>query len=148
KEIMMRIRRLFLLAVPTLLVGFGIFSLAQVKVWSGGFPQVEYRVVFYNLDQQPLKGIKLIVTNEQGGVSYGYPVTDFTEDLTPISDEQGLMVFHHVDLSPEFGGKCANLFFLFPLGTCEPPQYELQFEFSGNKLARYRYIDYLGTKPA
>jgi hypothetical protein len=142
----MTINRLIL---PFLLViaGVGVASLVETETWDGGFPQVEYRVHFMDQTQHPVKGVKLKVIDNRGNISFGYPVTDFREASVPTSGEDGAMVFHHVDLSPEFGGSCRKLFFLFPIGKCGPPQYNLQFLLLNRVIASFPYSDYLGTRP-
>lgn len=129
------------LIVALVITGTALVSLVDWEAWDGGFQQIEYCVTFLDENNHPLKGVQLRVFDSQGNTSWGYPVTDFTEDLIPTSNKKGMITFHHVNLSPEFGGKCCHLFFMFPLGKCEAPNYTLHFLLSGQLIASFRYID-------
>lgn len=116
-------------------------SLVQWEAWDGGFQQAEYRLTFLDEHGRPVKGVQLRVLDIEGNTSWGYPVTDFTEDLIPTSDDKGSMIFHHIGLSPEFGGKCCRLLFMFPIGQCEAPKYALHFILSGRPVVSFEYVD-------
>jgi hypothetical protein len=136
----MSIKRIALFVILAV-SGIALASLVRRELWDGGFRQVEYRISFIDESGHPIKGVQLKVIDSQSNISWAYPVTDYTENMAPTSDEDGLMVFHHVDLSPEFGGSCHRLFFLFPIGECEAPIYTLNFLLSGQTVASFSYID-------
>ncbi len=133
--------------VIVVLAGLALICPGIVELWDGGFSQVEFQVTVINQNGRPIEGVTLSVTDHKGDSALGYPVMDFRGGLTPTSDEKGLMVFHHVNLSPEFGGKCRKLFFLIPVGVCEAPKYHLHFLLRDRELACYEYSDYLGRWP-
>ena len=129
------------LIIALAIAGLALASLARKEVWDGGFQQVEYRVTFLDKDSRPLKGVQLRVFDSQGKTTFGYPITDFTDESPPSSDENGMMIFHHVGLSPEFGGSCQQLFFVFPVGKCDAPKYTVQFLLSNRPVASFDYTD-------
>lgn len=138
----------FALTLLLVVAGIAFACYGIQETWDGGFPQVEFQVTVIDRGGVPLEGVTLSVTSHNGETTFGYPVTDFTESLTPTSDERGLLVFHHVNLSPEYGGKCRKLFFLIPVGTCEAPRYTLHFLLRDKEVARFEYDEYLGRKPS
>lgn len=130
------------LIIALAIVSLALASLAEWEVWDGGFQQVEYHINFLDEYRDPVKGVRLNVFDSQGNTSLGYPVSDLTEDLIPTSNDKGEMIFHHVGLSPEFGGKCCQLLFMFPIGKCEWPKYTLQFVLSERPVASFEYSDF------
>jgi hypothetical protein len=109
-----------------LLIGFVSLTVTSV-IWDGGFSEAEYRITFVDDNGQPIEGIKLKVQDKLGTVYYYYPVSDFSPSRTPTSDQSGVLVFHHVDTGVEFGGRCAQLFWFFPIGQCNTPQFVCRF---------------------
>lgn len=136
----MTIKKFILILVVAITVT-GLASVAQKEVWDGGFLQVEFILTILDETERPLKGVQLMVLDAQGNKSLSYPVTDFTDESIPSSDENGTMTFHHVSLSPEFGGSCSHLFFLFPVGTCEAPKYTLKLFLADYTVASIKYTD-------
>ena len=116
-------------------------SLANVMVWDGAFRQAEYQLVFVDRAVKPVPRIELYVENENGANFYHYPVTDYSPDRTPTSDDKGVLTFHHVSPSLEFGGKCGNLFWVIPVGTCDSPIFICRFFASGKEVYRCRFND-------
>lgn len=129
------------LVIALAIIAVALVSLARKEVWDGGFQQIEYRVTFLDENSQPLKDVQLRVLDDQGNTTFGYPVTDFTDECIPASDENGTMIFHHVSLGMEFGGHCHYLFWMIPIGTCFPPKYTLHFLLSARPIASFAYTD-------
>lgn len=132
------------LAVVLIIIGIVWSFFGIVELWDGGFPQVEFQISFLDEQRSPLKGVKLAVTDSKEELAFGYPVIDYRQDSVPTSNDDGLMIFHHINLTPEFGGKCRWLFFVFPVGECEAPKYTLHFLIQDKEMARYEYHKYLG----
>lgn len=118
-----------------------LISLGQAQIWDGGFEQAEFQVEVRSHDGSPIKGIALRVVNENNDESYFYPVTDYTRADAITTDENGIMVFHHINLSPEFGGKCRQLFWTIPLGKCSPPRYWCRFVSGQETLYSLPFVD-------
>lgn len=131
--------------IIVIVIGLLLSFICPVIVWDGGFSQVEFQITFVDQQTKPINGVTLSVVNYSGATAFGYPVTDYREDSIPTSDDKGVMVFHHVNLSPEYGGKYRMMFFLIPVGKHEAPKYTLHFILSGKEIAHYEYNNYLGT---
>jgi hypothetical protein len=91
-------------------------------VWDGGFPQAQFHIYVVGESDRPLEDVEIEIRDRFGNKSYCYPVTDYHLDNKLVTDADGKVVFHHVNLSPEFGGQCLNLFFVIPIGKCEAPR--------------------------
>jgi hypothetical protein len=145
-EIIMKwltIRRIIAASIVVVTI-VGLISLTQVEAWDGGFKQAEFRIRFVDSSGRPVQGIKLAVNDASGKHSYCYPVPDYHEDSTPTTGGDGVMVFHHINLSPEYSGKVAYLFFLIPIGNRSPPVYYCQFSKQGELLCEVMFNDYFG----
>jgi len=135
------------LGVLLLSAAVALVSSTRVCRWDGGFAQVEFQIRFVDAANRGIRGVRLQVANGDGATAFAYPVTDFLENNVPTSDRDGLMVFHHISLSPEFGGSCWYLFFVIPLGTCDSPKFKLLFELNGIEIARFNdYGELQGTR--
>jgi hypothetical protein len=141
---MMKQAFLLRLAVILIVIVFVWSFFGIVEVWDGNFPQIEFQVSFLDKQGRPIKGVTLAVTDYKGALAYGYPVTDYREDSVPTSNNDGLMIFHHVTLGTEFGGKCRWVFFAIPVGDCEAPKYTLHFFVQDKEVSGYEYNKYLG----
>jgi hypothetical protein len=136
--------RRLLLGALIMIGGLAIASLIRVEAWDGGFPQAEFRVRFIDARGAPCKGISLMVKDAAGRPAYCYPVTDYHQECVPMSGDDGILVFHHVNLSPEFSGKVRYLFFALPIGQRSPPTYYCQFARSGEIVYEVPFNDYFG----
>jgi hypothetical protein len=128
------------------LVGFAS-CFATNEINDGGFRQMEWQLRFVDKDGRPIPGVQLTVLDNQGKIAFGYPVTDYLVNAVPTSNEDGLMVFHHVALGMEFSWGTRYLFFFIPIDTNKPPVYWLVFRASGRTVGTFRYNDYFGVNP-
>jgi hypothetical protein len=126
-------------AVLLLLTLAGFSFLSTYRVWDGGFPQAEYRLTFIDPAGKPIKGVVLAVTDHHGNPAYYYPVSDYSDASAPTSGGDGLISFRHVGGGMEFGGACWRLFFLIPIGRCNPPEYECVFSRGNEVIYRCHY---------
>ena len=53
---------------------------------------------FRDSNGMPVQGITLHVEDPKGNFCYRFPVTNFTPDRMPTSDDNGRLVFHHVSV--------------------------------------------------
>jgi hypothetical protein len=130
---------LLLGTVAGILILMGGFSFIQREAWDGGFGQAEFRLRFVDEEGAPVPGVQLVVRDKNGARAYCYPVIDYQETMQPMSDDSGLMTFHHINLSPEYGGKCWRLFFVIPMGDCDPPVYTCHFMLAGREIGQRRF---------
>lgn len=129
----------FLLFILLLLAGFS-FIHSEVH-WDGSFAQSEYQVALQDTDGKPLSGVQLRVEDEEGNPACGYPVTDYFPPNAPKSGADGVMVFHHVRLGQEFGGRERRLLWLLPMGEHESPRYVCRFFHDGREVLRIPFRD-------
>jgi hypothetical protein len=118
---------------------FGIGSSCMGIIWDGGFPQEEFEISFRDASGNATKGVELRVEDNEGRPFYFYPVSDYAPDLTPTSDENGIMIFHHIrSTALEFGGHEWYLFFFIPIGDGSP-KYVCRFLHDGREVYRIPY---------
>lgn len=113
-----------------------LLSLAGCGVSDGAFRQAEYQIKFEGLDGKPIEDIRLEVQDKGGSISYGYPVTDYYADSIPVSDANGMIVFHHVTYFFEWGGV-----FFFGWSDVSVPEFNLRFIKSGELIHETKYND-------
>jgi hypothetical protein len=99
----------------------------QRMIWDGGYATAEFQMTFVDEERKPLQGIELRVEDEGGHTYFHYPVTDYLPDHTPISDHNGLMVFHHAGHGVEFSGEVRYLYCLLPRKVRRGPVYICRF---------------------
>ncbi len=114
-----------------------LLVLAGCGVGDGSFSQAEYQIEFLSQDGKPIEGVKLEVQDEQGNIRYGYPVTDYYTGSTPTSDENGVIIFHHVRYFAEWGG---GFFFGLSCGS-SMPEFDCIFTRNGEILHSVKYGD-------
>ena len=131
--------RVVAVIVVLTVIGIALISLVQWKVWDGAFPQTEFEITFIDEANNPIHDVRLVVLDSEGNDSPFYPVTDYHPGHSISSDSHGKMVFHHVTSGVEFGGKCGSLFFLFPIGDCDPPTFSCQFVLGDELVGMFRY---------
>jgi hypothetical protein len=112
----------------------------RMFVWDGGFGQVEYQLTFIGDDGKPIEGVQLQVESQNGTNYFHYPVTDYIDGVTPTSNNEGVLTFHHVGDGVEFGGGCWELFG-FAFGECKGPVFELRFMLDGREIHRCKFND-------
>jgi hypothetical protein len=123
-----------------LLLTLAVFSfLSTYRVWDGGFPQAEYHLTFVDASGKPINGVVLAVIDRDGNPAYHYPVSDYSDGSAPTSSDDGIIAFRHVGGGMEFGGGCWRLFFLIPIGRCNPPEYECVFSRGDEVIYRCSY---------
>jgi hypothetical protein len=118
-----------------------VFLLAQVTgcgVWDGSFHQAEYQLKFVTADGSPVNDVKLNVYKGED-IRYAYPVTDYYPGNIPVSDSNGVVIFHHVIYSLEFGGP-----FFFGCSFPAPPDFNLRFIKDGKVIYEVKYSDLEG----
>jgi hypothetical protein len=129
-----------ILAVVGVIASSGLISLLYQEVWDGGFPSVEFQFRFVDVNEVPIRGVELRVLTKDGDEAFGYPVTDYLSDSVPMSDENGLLSFHHLSVGVEFSGRRRHLFFLIPVETGNGiPRYTVQFLFDSTVITSYPY---------
>ena len=104
-------------------------------VWDGSFRQAEYQLKFVTGDGSPVNDVKLSVYDGKD-ITYGYPVDDYYPAHIPTSDSNGVITFHHVTYSFEYGGM-----FFFGCSCPSPPDFNLQFTKDGNLIYEVKYSD-------
>jgi hypothetical protein len=118
---------------------FGFFSSCMGRLWDGGFPQEEFEISFRDADGNAIQGVEPRVEDRKGRPFYFYPVSDYAPDSAPTSDENGMMIYHHVSRSGlEFSGFDGHLFFIIPIGD-GPPEYICRFLRDGKEMYRVPY---------
>ncbi len=117
------------LIVCSLLGLVAYLSHARVHVvW--GYPTVEVRMVFRDLSGNPIEGVELCVVDENGQLSWGYPVSDYLPGQFLQSNGRGVLVFHHKSQGPEYSYQMSYLSYL--LGYRPPvPRFVCRFSLSG-----------------
>src|SRR5437879_4606711 len=111
------LRHRFIWVIAIIIPSFAFLSWAlSLRVWDGGYLQAEFQFKFMDDQGKPLQGVQLQVKGDDGKAAYCYPVTDFQEGAALTSDENGMLVFHHVSMIPEFGGRYGYVFFCYPIG--------------------------------
>jgi hypothetical protein len=105
--------------------------------WDGGFPPAEFVVQLVDEEGDPIQNAWLEVESaDTGEPSYEYPVYEFTQGERPTTGPDGQMVFHQVEQGIQFGGEGWDLFWLFPMGSMDQPNFTVTFRAEG-------YQDYL-----
>lgn len=134
-------RRVLVLTLGVLILSgiIVVWWLSPTIRWGGSFPQVEIELTFLDEDGNPIPGIELEVQNHEGKIAYCYPVTDYQEGFKPVSDRNGVMVFHHIGLGVEFGGATTYLFDKYKLWGDAPPDFSCHFRLAGNEVQRLDY---------
>jgi hypothetical protein len=113
----------------------------QTIHWDGGFESKEFSVKFTNTDGRPMRGVTLKVITQAGCVCYLYPINEFLPKSTPISDADGVMVFHHVGEHLEFGGREHANLIRMRFGETSAPEYACLFLLDGQEVYRINYAD-------
>lgn len=132
-------KKIVLLILSFLISIAALILTSRTITWDGGFPQAEYRIRFIDEQGKAVPGVTLEVRDKDGKTSYCYPVTDFAIGSAPVSDPDGIMLFHHIELWAEFGGRCTRWLGLFSTGKCDPPSYTCIFSLAGEEVARFDY---------
>jgi hypothetical protein len=117
---------------------FGIGSSCMGIIWDGGFPQEEFEISFRDADGNSIQGVELRVEDRKGRPFYFYPVSDYATDSAPTSDENGMMIFHHVSRGLEYSGFDGHVFFIIPIGDGSP-EYICRFLRDGKEIYRIPY---------
>jgi hypothetical protein len=127
-----------------LVVFLGLRSRVSVLIWDGSWAQEEYRITFEDRDGKPVEGVQLRVENESGDNFFHFPVTDYLPKHAPMSDSNGVLVFHHAPLSG-VSGRAWRRFGLIPMGEQSGPVYICRFLHDGEEVHRLRYTDLVNT---
>ena len=106
-------------------------------LYDGYYCQAEYQIKFVTPDGRPIDGVQLEVVDKSGNISYGYPVTDYCEGGIPTSDADGVITFHHVQYTMEWGG---IFFFCCVLGSGSR-EFDLLFSRNGELIYDTKYGD-------
>jgi hypothetical protein len=132
-------------------VGAGVIILTPVLyfaystrsdiIWDGSFRQGEYQFTFLDSTEKPLSGVELVVKNKSGAPSYCYPVIEHRKKPPVLSDDKGVITFHHVNMGTEFSGRCVTYFGVFRQGGFEPPKYDCVFLYKGKEIAWMSFSD-------
>lgn len=75
-----------------------------IAEWDGAFNNCEYQLVIVNSENTKQSNIRMDVYNTSAILAYKYPVTDYTNHNSFITDSSGLITFHHRTTGLEFGG--------------------------------------------
>lgn len=124
----------FLAVVPT----------SYVEVGDGSFRQAEFQINLVETGGQRLRDIEMVVTDDTGCDSPCYPVSDYYQDTPVKSRTDGAIVFHHVEVFPEFGLKRHFLFTGHLISETKAPLYYCHFMRHGREIAVARFNDYFG----
>jgi hypothetical protein len=139
---------LFLLVSTIVVCMVGFSSALFHGRAEGRFPNAEFELTFHDPNGKPLPGVELQVENRLGNVANDYPVTDFKRSQPPHTNENGVMVFHHVGHGLEFGADRWELFFVIQMGDELPPQFLCRFLLDGREVYRINYHELYGLSPS
>jgi len=130
---------LFLVTSGLLLALAGVSIISTIHTWDGSFEQTEFRLTFTDQTGKPLEGVELLVTDRDGNLFPGYPISDYLLDSRrPRSGMDGQLVCRHVRFGLEFGGYAYRLFWLIPMGEA-PPVFKCHFIADGKHVASCDY---------
>ena len=124
-------------AFIALVVVFALLISMTGCLYDGYYWQAEYQIKFVTPDGRPIDGVQLEVLDESGNISYGYPVTDYYEGSVPTSGADGVITFHHVQYTMEWGG---IFFFCCVLGSSSQ-EFDLLFSKNGELIYDTKYSD-------
>lgn len=105
--------------------------------WDGAFPSVEYDFYIVDTSGRPVKDARLFVLRK-GKERYKYPIEEFVNTDSLISDENGFVRVHHTSWGLEFGGTV----FLFVFGKKRGPKFKIKVSARGykNKFISYNKL--------
>jgi hypothetical protein len=125
-------------AFIAIVVAFALLLSMTGCLYDGFYWQAEYQIKFVTPDGRPIDGVQLEVLDESGNISYGYPVTDYYEGGIPTSDADGVITFHHVQYTMEWGG----MFFFGCVAGSGPQVFDLLFSENGRLIYDTKYHDF------
>ncbi len=108
---------------------------------SCGYGQREYQLTFENSRGKPVPGVDLKVEDERGNDFFCFPVTDYVPGRAPLSDEQGIMCFHHISTAVEWDSIGGSLFGWITISTAPSPVFICRFLHRGKEVYRIPYGD-------
>jgi hypothetical protein len=136
---MHRIARVIIVLIAVSLL---IALSCRAMIWEGCFETAEFQITFVNEDGEPLKGVSLRVLDETRHESFHFPVTDFSPQKEPCSDNAGVVTFHHITTrATEFSGRCRYCLFVIPITNqgCKPPQFTCCFFHHGQQMCELSF---------
>jgi len=120
---------------------FASYCFSPSEQWDGRYPRIECRLKVLDTNENPIQHVKLNVYNDYGNLSYKYPVAEFTEQHSPSSNENGVIIFHQTKSGLQFGGLCTNYLGLIEIGRCDPPDYYLIFLLNEREIYTLRFVE-------
>jgi hypothetical protein len=111
--------------------------------WGGscGYGQGEYELTFEDASGSPVEGVELKVEDERGDDFFCFPVTDYLPGHAPVSDQYGVMRFHHVSTGVEWDNYGWELFWLVPVQKTRSPVFICRFVLQGKEVYRIPYAE-------
>ena len=99
-------------------------------VWDGWYPAGEIRILVADDAGNPVSGVSLQVSEPAPGRwSDQFPLEENGPDSPLVSGADGVIICHSRGM--RFGGGGWHLFWLFPVGQFDGPQFNFEFARSG-----------------
>ena len=92
--------------------------------YEGGYPHIDVTVSIVDSENLAVQGIAVNIVDSEGNKSYGYPIDNYINDSSLVTDEYGEVNLYHVTRFPEYS--CGGSFYLFP-PKCETPEFFIVF---------------------
>ena len=135
-------RLYILLFIVFLLVGCA----PHIINWDGAFPSGEYEYTFVDSNGIPIEGVILEVRDSANNLSFEYPVDEYINEKSIISNINGALEFKHTGQPIEFGGKCNSIGFI-EWGECNGPEYKIIFKFQNKEFYSIKYKELIKLGP-
>lgn len=109
--------------------------------WGGscGYGQLEYQLTFKDSNGNAVEGVELRCEDVRGNDFFCFPITDNLPGRAPVSDEHGVIRFHHVSTAVEWDNYGWELFWLFNVESKGSPVFICRFLHRGKEVHRIRY---------
>lgn len=105
------------------------FASYVTTYWGGscGYDQFEFQITFKDSSGNAVEGVQLRVEDTRGNSVFCFPVTDYLPGRVPVSDNHGVMRYHHVSSGVEWDNYGWQCFWSFNIMTRDSPQYTCRF---------------------
>jgi hypothetical protein len=90
-------------------------------IWNGSYPPAEFNLTIQNISGQPIEGATInIFRRGTRTPTFEYPIDNYLEMNSLVSDNQGLILIIHKPRGVEFGGFDWKLFWMIPISSGTP----------------------------
>ncbi|HDM8038372.1 TPA: hypothetical protein P0E05_001436 [Vibrio fluvialis] len=92
--------------------------------YEGGIPDIDVTISIIDNENLAVQGITVNIVDTEGNKSYGYPIDNYIDDSSLVTNELGEVNLLHVASFPEYS--CGGSFYLLP-PKCGTPEFFIVF---------------------